>query len=81
METGDTKWEGQRGRRRGVYIHGREKAYGDRLCDREWGGGKESREVKGGEGIYKMDSDHHPLEVWIKGERRYREGARRGGMI
>lgn len=28
----------------------------------------------------KIDSDH-PLEVWIRGERRYREGARGRGMI
>lgn len=27
----------------------------------------------------KIDSDHHhPLEVWIREERRYREGAREG---
>lgn len=27
----------------------------------------------------KIDSDHHPLEVWIRGERRHREGAREEG--
>lgn len=26
----------------------------------------------------KIDSDHHPLEVWIRGERRYRERSKGG---